>query len=141
MRRILAVLAALFMSVSISQAQSLSDSDKSQFQSIISGQIEAFRADDGARAYSYAAPMIRQIFPTPETFMRMVQQGYPQVYRPQSFTFGKAEFSASGRPTQRVSIVGPDGINYEAVYTMEQQPDGSWQINGCAIVRAPDASA
>ncbi len=141
MRRFLAVLAALFMTMSVSQAQSLSDSDTSEFQSIISGQIEAFRADDGARAYSYAAPMIRQIFPTPETFMGMVKQGYPQVYRPQSFTFGKAELSASGRPTQRVTIVGPDGVTYEAMYTMEQQPDGTWQINGCAIVRSPDASA
>ena len=141
MRRILAVLAALFMSMSVSYAQSLSEADKSAFQGIITGQIEAFRADDGARAYGFAAPLIRQIFPTPETFIGMVKQGYPQVYRPQSFTFGKAEFSASGRPTQRVSIVGPDGINYEAIYTMEQQPDGTWQINGCAIVRAPDASA
>ncbi len=141
MRHILAVLAAIVMSITVSNAQALSESDKSQFESTISGQIEAFRADDGARAYSYAAPMIRQIFPTPETFMGMVRNGYPQVYRPQSFTFGKAEFSASGRPTQRVSIVGPDGINYEAIYTMEQQPDGTWQINGCAIVRAPDVSA
>lgn len=141
MRRFLAVLAALFMSISVASAQSLSEADKSTFQSIITGQIEAFRADDGARAYSYAAPMIRQIFPTPETFMRMVQQGYPQVYRPQSFRFGDAGFSASGRPTQRVSIVGPDGMSYEAIYTMEQQPDGTWAINGCAIVRAPDISA
>jgi hypothetical protein len=141
MRRFLAVLAALFMSLSVSHAQAVSEADRSQFQSIITGQIEAFRADDGARAYSYAAPMIKQIFPTPETFMGMVKQGYPQVYRPQSFTFGKAELSASGRPTQRVTIVGPDGVIYEAMYTMERQPDGTWQINGCAIVRAPDASA
>ena len=38
-------------------------------------------------------------------------------------------FSASGRPIQRVTIVGPDGLNYEAIYTMERQPDGTWQIN------------
>jgi hypothetical protein len=141
MLRIIAVLGAMFMSVTISHAQALTETDKSQFQSIITGQIEAFRADDGVRAYSYAAPMIRQIFPTPEAFMGMVRRGYPQVYRPQSFTFGKAEFSASGRPTQRVTIMGPDGNSYEAIYTMEQQPDGTWAINGCAIVRAPDASA
>ena len=93
------------------------------------------------RAYSYAAPTIRQIYPTPDVFMNMVRKGYQQVYRPQSFKFGDAGFSASGRPIQRVTIVGPDGVTYEAIYTMEQQPDGTWQINGCAIVRAPDISA
>jgi hypothetical protein len=85
--------------------------------------------------------MIKQIFPNPDVFMNMVRQGYQPVYRPQSFKFGQAGLSASGRPIQRVTVVGPDGITYEAIYTMERQPDGSWQINGCAIVRAPDLGA
>ena len=73
--------------------------------------------------------------------MAMVQKGYPPVYRPQSYRFGKAELSASGRPIQRVTIEGPDGITYEAIYTMERQPDGPWQINGCALVWAPELGA
>ena len=141
MRHLITFLLALFMLQQPATAQSLSDADKSAFQSIITGQIDAFRADDGARAYEFAAPMIRRIFPNPDMFMAMVRKGYPQVYRPQSYRFGEAGFSASGRPTQRLTIVGPDGISYEAIYTMEQQPDGSWQINGCAIVRAPELGA
>jgi Domain of unknown function (DUF4864) len=66
-----------------------------------------------------------------------VRKGYPQVYRPQSFRFGVAGPDAAGRPTQRVTIVGPDGQTYEAIYTMERQPDGAWQINGCMLVKAP----
>ncbi|WP_373503430.1 DUF4864 domain-containing protein [Aestuariivirga sp.] len=141
MRRLFIVLAALMLFMPFAQAQSLSESDRSAFRDIIQGQIEAFRVDDGARAYSYAAPMIKQVFPNPDVFMNMVRKGYQPVYRPQSFKFGDAGFSASGRPTQRVTVVGPDGITYEAIYTMEQQPDGSWQISGCAIVRAPDINA
>ena len=102
---------------------------------------DSLSPDDEARAYSHAAPMIRQIFPDPDRFMGMVRQGYPPVYRPQTYSFGKAGLSASGRPIQRVTIVGPDGLTYEAIYTMERQPDGSWQINGCALVRSPDISA
>lgn len=137
-----AILASLaFATVTPALADTLSDSDRESFRSIIQNQIEAFRADDGTRAYSYAAPMIRQIFPSPDRFMDMVRQGYQPVYRPQSFRFGDAGFSASGRPIQRVMIVGPDGLSYEAIYTMERQPDGTWQINGCAIVRAPDINA
>ena len=141
MRHLITFLLALFMLQQPATAQSLSDADKSAFQSIITGQIDAFQADDGARAYEFAAPMIRRIFPNPDMFMAMVRKGYPQVYRPQSYRFGEAGYSASGRPTQRLTIVGPDGISYEAIYTMEQQPDGSWQINGCAIVRAPELGA
>jgi hypothetical protein len=141
MNRLLVVFAALLMSISMAWSQDLSDSDKSQFRSIISGQIEAFRADDGERAYSFAAPIIKRIFPTPDTFMSMVRNGYQPVYRPQSFEFGDASLAPSGRPTQRVKLIGPDGLSYEAIYTMEQQPDGTWQISGCAIVRAPELGA
>lgn len=141
MRRFIGLLLALFMLQHEASAQTLSEGDKSTFQSIITGQIEAFRADDGERAYGYAAPMIRRIFPNPEVFMGMVRKGYAQVYRPQSYRFGEAGFSASGRPIQRVTIVGPDGVTYEAIYTMELQPDGTWQINGCAIVKAPELGA
>lgn len=140
--RLFLCLAALFvLFIAPLRAESLSAEDEAAFRSVISQQIEAFRADDGARAYGFAAPMIKQIFPNPDVFMNMVRKGYQPVYRPQSFSFGAAGFSASGRPIQKVTVVGPDGITYEAIYTMEQQPDGSWQINGCAIVRAPDVSA
>jgi hypothetical protein len=141
MRIVMCVLAALMLWSAPIRAEALSAEDQAAFQSIITGQIEAFRAENGAKAYSYAAPMIRQIFPSPEQFMNMVRQGYQPVYRPQSFQFGEAGFSASGRPIQRVKVVGPDGITYEAIYTMERQPDGSWAINGCAIVRIPDLGA
>jgi hypothetical protein len=141
MRLILSFLAAIVMLSATVRAESLSAADQSAFQAAITGQIEAFRAEDGPRAYSYAAPMIKQAFPNPDVFMNMVRQGYQPVYRPQSFTFGEAGFSASGRPIQKVTVIGPDGVTYEAIYTMERQPDGTWQINGCAIVRAPDMGA
>ena len=140
--RLIMCLIAVFLTFALPlRAESLSPQDEADFRAIISDQIAAFQADDGARAYSHAAPMIRQIFPDPDRFMGMVKQGYPPVYRPKSYSFGKAGLSASGRPIQRVTIVGPDGLTYEAVYTMERQPDGSWQINGCALVRSPDISA
>jgi hypothetical protein len=114
------------------------DVDTATFRAVISAQIEAFQADDGQRAYGYASPSIRQIFPTAEIFMDMVRRGYQPVYRPQSLSFGEAGTSADGRPFQKVTILGPDGLTYEALYSFELQPDGSWQISGCALVRAPD---
>lgn len=140
--RLIMCLIAVFLSLALPvRADSLSPQDEADFRAVITDQIGAFEADDAVRAYSHAAPTIRQIFPDAERFMGMVRQAYPPVYRPRSYSFGKAGFSASGRPIQKVTIVGPDGLTYEAVYTMERQPDGTWQINGCALVKAKDVSA
>ena len=140
--RLIMCLLAIFLTFALPlRAESLSSQDEADFRAVIADQIAAFEADDSARAYSHAAPLIRQNFPDADRFMGMVRQSYPPVYRPQSYNFGKAGFSASGRPIQRVTIVGSDGRTYEAIYTMERQPDGTWQINGCALVRSPDISA
>ncbi len=122
-------------------AQSISETEKTEFQRIITAQISAFRADDGPTAYSFAAPVVRNIFPTPEIFMSMVKRGYPQVYRPQSFNFTEALIDPMGRPAQKMLVVGPDGKTYEALYSMEKQPDGTWRISGCTLLEIPGLDA
>ncbi|NNE21238.1 MAG: DUF4864 domain-containing protein [Rhizobiales bacterium] len=72
--------------------------------------------------------------------MAMVKQGYPQVYRPQSFKFGKITTEMSGRPTQRVHITDANGRSWTALYAFEQQPDATWRIAGVVIVRAAEVS-
>jgi hypothetical protein len=140
LRSVLAVVLLAFMSVA-AFAQSISETEKSEFQRIITAQISAFRADDGPTAYSFAAPVVRNIFPTPEIFMSMVKRGYPQVYRPQSFNFTEALIDPMGRPAQKMLVVGPDGKTYEALYSMEKQPDGTWRISGCTLIEIPGLDA
>jgi len=48
-------------------------------QDVIDSQLKAFIANDGARAYSFAAPNIKQLFPTADVFMDMVGKGYAPV--------------------------------------------------------------
>ena len=98
--------------------------DVATAQSVIRAQEQAFSRDDAAAACSHAAPEIRQIFPEADIFMKMVQQGYAPVYRHKSFEFGEAR-AADGRIAQRVHIVDDNGEVWEALYTLEQQPDGS----------------
>jgi hypothetical protein len=107
-------------------------------QAAIQGQLEAFLADDPARAYSFAAPSIKRIFPTVESFMSMVEGGYQPVRRPQSFAFGKSQEMSATSIIQQVLLVGPDGKNWEAVYTLGLQPDGTWLITGVSL-RASNA--
>jgi hypothetical protein len=113
--------------------------DLAAAQSVIRAQEQAFSRDDAAAAYSHAAPEIKQLFPQPEIFLQMVQQAYPPVYRHKSFEFGEAR-AAQGRIAQRVHIVDDNGEAWEAMYTLEQQSDGSLKITGCSLLKAGQAA-
>ena len=71
---------------------------------MVEAQLDAFRHDDAARAFSYAAPGIRETF---------------------------------GELVQPVRMTDADGRAWMALYPMEQQPDGTWRINGCQLGRLP----
>lgn len=107
--------------------------DQQAIRGTIRSQLDAFQADDGARAFSYATPQLRDLFRTPENFMAMVRGGYQPVYRPQSVEFLDARI-LEGRIGQAVRFVGPDGRAVVAIYTMEQQPDGSWRIAAVQLI-------
>ncbi len=107
-------------------------------QGVIRSQVEAFSRDDAAAAYSYAAPAIQEIFPQADIFMSMVRNSYAPVYRHKSFDFGEARV-ADGTIVQRIHIVDADGIPWEALYTLELQPDGSIKITGCVLLKRGQA--
>ena len=116
------------------------DAEVKAAQTVIDSQLKAFIANDGARAYSFAAPNVKQIFPTADLFMSMVTNGYPPVRKPQTYSFGKVQETGPTSIVQQVLIVGPDGKDYEAVYTLQQQPDGTFQITGCSLRAANSLS-
>jgi hypothetical protein len=112
--------------------------DVAAAQGVIRSQVEALGRDDAAAAYSYAAPAIRDVFPQAEIFMDMVRRSYAPVYRHKSFEFGEARASG-GKIAQRVPIIDADGIPWEALYTLELEPDGSVKISGCVLLRPGQA--
>ena len=113
--------------------------DVAAAQRIIRAQEQAFARDDAAAAYSHASPALQEVFQRPEIFMMMVQQAYPPVYRHRSFEFGEAK-AANGQIAQRVHIVDDNGEAWEALYTLEQQADGSLKITGCSLLKAGQAA-
>jgi hypothetical protein len=130
---------ALFVAFMISlTAPACAADDVAAAQSVIRSQEQAFSRDDPAAAYSYAAPAIRGVFPDAETFMAMVRNSYAPVYRHKSFVFGEAHVS-DGKIAQRVHIIDADGVPWEALYTLEQQTDGSVKITGCVLLKAGQA--
>jgi Domain of unknown function (DUF4864) len=131
MRRFALLLA--FMIVCVSPAAA--GDDVATARSIIRSQVEALARDDAAAAYSYAAPGIRERFPQAEIFLSIVRNSYAPVYRHKSFEFGEAR-AADGKVAQQVHIVDGDGVPWEALYTLEQQDDGSLKISGCMLIKS-----
>lgn len=108
-------------------------------QKTIQSQIDAFQADDFARAFTFASPNIKGMFGTPENFEAMVKNGYPMVYRPAEVQMLELR-EIAGNLWQRVRITDQAGAGWFLDYMMVETPEG-WQINAVQILPAPDVGA
>lgn len=112
----------------------LSGPDAAAVREVIEAQLDAFRRDDAQRAFSYAAPGIRQMFGTAENFVQMVRTSYAVVHRPRTVQFERFEV-VDDEVFQPVRLTDAQGQAWLALYAMERQPDGTWRINGCQLAR------
>ena len=128
-RKIVVAIILFSTAIGLSQAQTNDDGARA----VITNQLESFLSGDFENAYSHASDNIKQIFPTVDRFMQMVQSGYLPVLRPGNYAFGKSETTPSGKIKQNVLIRAPDGSDWTATYYMEPQPDGSWKVDGVQL--------
>ena len=100
---------------------------------VVQAQLDAFAADDAERAFSFAAPSIRQMFGTAQNFLAMVRSTYAVVHRPASVVFLKPERQQADA-IQTVQMTDAQGESWLAVYTLQRQGDKSWRISSCIVV-------
>lgn len=107
-----------------------------EIEDVISSQLDAFRADDFGRAFTFAAPGIQRMFGTPRNFGAMVRNGYPMVHRPDTVRFGALE-QENGVLRQRVMIRDATGTFHALDYDMIEGPEG-WKIGAVRLVEMPE---
>jgi hypothetical protein len=129
MRLLHACLIALCLSMPVS-------AQEAPIRDTIQSQIDAFRADDFATAFTFASPTIKMLFGSAENFGAMVRQGYPMVHRPADVEMQELR-DVGGLLWQRVRIVDQQGRAHILDYQMIETPEG-WQINGVQLMPAPD---
>ncbi len=105
-------------------------------QNTIQNQLDAFQTDDFARAFTFASPLIKGIFGSPENFGAMVSQGYPMVYRNSDVTMLELR-EVAGNLWQRVMITDQSERTHLLDYQMIETAEG-WQINAVQLLPAPD---
>lgn len=131
MRRALCAFILAFLPL-VAAAQPVAPADARAVRQVIEAQLDAFRRDDAARAFSYATSGIRATFGTPENFMTMVRTQYPVVYRPRGVVF-EVPILVGGDLVQPVRFVDAEGRAWLALYPMQREADGAWRIDGCEL--------
>lgn len=126
---IAATLFSCLLAFAQAQAQTSGSSDEVAIQNVIDDQIRAFKSKDHDRAFSHAAPTIKQIFKTSDRFIGMVKNGYEPLYNPDSYAFSR-NIEQGGSVYQEVLVTDQNGKQWQAVYTLKRQEDGSWKITG-----------
>jgi hypothetical protein len=132
-KEFLAAFVALFWAFA-AHAQGISAADDAAIRSTIGRQVDAFRADDGERAFAFADDSIRAMFGDSGRYMAMVREGYPTIYRPRGLVFGAAE-DRGEIAAQIVEFDGLDGTSAVFLYEMRRQPDGGFRIAGVYLLR------
>ncbi|OAI53804.1 hypothetical protein AYO46_00165 [Betaproteobacteria bacterium SCGC AG-212-J23] len=133
MRR--AVCGLLLALLSFTTTAQVPAADAAAVRQVIEAQIDAFRKDDAARAFSYATAGIRTTFGTAENFMEMVRTQYAAVYRPRSVAFDAPIPLDDDALVQPVRLTDADGRAWIALYPMQRGADGVWRTNGCQLRR------
>ncbi len=106
---------------------------------VIARQFDAFRADDLDRAFSFASPMIRGMYGTPQNFGLMVERGYPMVRDPGPVRMLDLR-EEGGKTLQRVEVTDGKGMIHLFDYEMVETENG-WKINGVRFIESPPMAA
>lgn len=125
MKRMLSLL--LLAGLSLSTHAS---ADPAGIKATITGQMNALKLGDAVTAYSFAAPQIKRLFPTPERFIMMVRKGYEPVTHARAPRFLRRRAMEDGSVAQEVAFSDDAGQPWRALYTLEEQSDGRWCITG-----------
>lgn len=103
------------------------DGDKSGWQDVITGQLEAFRSGDHDAAFALAGETFHNAYGTADQFAQRIRSfGYGPLLNSRTHSFGGYTME-DGRVLQVVSFEGPNQNRYEALYILE--PEGNeWRV-------------
>ena len=124
---------AMLMLVAQAHAAPLTAADEKSVRATVQGQLSALAKDDARKAFSFAAPNVREAVGTAPRFLAMVRQNYPAIYRPASTAFLKPEGQGDA-VIQRVQMQDADDNAWLAIYSLQRQKDKTWRITGCKVV-------
>ncbi|MBL0419887.1 DUF4864 domain-containing protein [Ramlibacter sp. AW1] len=110
--------------------------EATEVRKVIIAQIEAMAQSDAERMFDTTTPRVREAVGSSGRFLAMMMGAYPMVYQPSQVNFHPPRRKSDGA-FQLVEIKDRDDNSWLAVFILEQQPDRSWRISGCAVTQNP----
>lgn len=101
-------------------------------ENAITQQITAFLNRDAEQAWSFAHPVIKMQFRSPERFMRMASRGYAPLFNFTELDFSELEQIHVGWH-QTLFLRDESGGWYELHYRLEETNENEMLITGVAI--------
>ncbi|MEO5659335.1 MAG: DUF4864 domain-containing protein [Polaromonas sp.] len=129
----LATAACSWILLTPAQAAGLTPADEKSVLAVVQSQLAALAQDDAAKAFSFAAPNVREAVGSATQFLAMIRRSYPAIYRPASTAFLKPE-GHDDSAIQRVQMEDADGHAWVATYSVHRQKNKVWRITGCQLV-------
>jgi hypothetical protein len=139
----LPVVICLVLAITLSLPASAQDASppETAWQSVVGGQIEAFRQNDAETAFSFAASGFHTTYPTAEAFFAVIAaSGYAPIVQSRTHSFGSFTQIDDTEVVQEVNLVGRDLTLYVATYRLQQEEAG-WRIVGVALRKVPGLAA
>jgi len=127
----LAALCAMAWVIPCGAEPKLGHADWTAIKKVIRQQLDALRAGDGERAFSYASPGIQAQFGDARTFMSMVRTAYSPLLDARYTEFLEGAV-IDGVIVQPLRLIAPDNTVLVALYTLEKRK-GGWRVNGCQL--------
>jgi hypothetical protein len=122
-------------------AQAQDDPVADAWQTVITGQVEAFRMHDAPGALSFAASSFKESFPDPAMFEQAIRDwGYAAIMESRTHSFGPYQQVNETTVLQAVRFTGPDSILYEAIYQLNKEPEG-WRVGGVQLMKTTGMGA
>jgi hypothetical protein len=135
-RFVLAFFAVIALAAPVVPAVAQSDDAPAPWQTVITHQIQAFRAGDAPEAFYDAGRMFHAAFPDAFAFFTaIIGSGYAPIMESTSHSFGEFRMTEDKGVVQVVRLVGKSQELYEAWYQLKEE-DGEWRVQGVMLQKA-----
>ena len=106
-----------------------------EWQTVITSQILAFRTHDADAALNFAGDAFHQTFKDPRDFFRaIIGSGYSPIMESVLETYGRYKIVAPDLVLQEVKLTAPDQSVYEAIYQLSREASG-WRVLGVQLTK------
>lgn len=143
MKRLLAVASLLAgLSLPCWSAESIGNittADAIAIQEAVQSQLDALANDDAAGAFELASSEKRLLIGSPDKFLRLIKEEYNPIYHYQRAIFSRPEV-IEGDAIQVVRVTDTTSHVWVAIFSMQQEENSSWKIDGCQLLETTSVS-